>query len=62
MTTWELATAAEKQTIRAMIEKLQRADRPLPPFPATAAAPDLANLTKRDAGTLTTLLREALRD
>jgi hypothetical protein len=62
MTTWELATDADKRQIRALIDELRKAGRALPPFPATAQAPDLQGLTKRDAGVLTSLLRQAKED
>lgn len=62
MTTWEPASDADKHTIRLLIDHLRRAGIPLPTLPATARNPDLADLTKRDAGTLTTRLRDALND
>ncbi|MGH7133893.1 MAG: hypothetical protein ACREJO_18340 [Phycisphaerales bacterium] len=62
MTTWEPASDADKQTIRLLIDQLRRAGIPLPTLPATARNADLAGLTKRDAGALTTLLRDALND
>ncbi|MBX3358069.1 MAG: hypothetical protein KF745_06550 [Phycisphaeraceae bacterium] len=63
MTTWEPATEAEKQAIRHLLDQLRRAGIEPPPLPASAlSASDLADLTRRDAGPLTTQLREALRD
>jgi hypothetical protein len=61
MTTWELATDAQKQEIQLLLRELRRAGIELPPFPGSAAKPDLDGLTKRDAGTLLTQLREALK-
>ncbi len=60
MTTWELATDAQKLEIQLLVRELRRADIALPPFPVTAGKPDLDGLTRRDAGTLMTQLREAL--
>jgi hypothetical protein len=48
--------------IRHLIERLVRMDSQIPPLPSSGRGPDFAGLTKRDAGTLTTLLREALKD
>lgn len=62
MTTWEPASDADKQAIRLLIDQLRRAGIPLPTLPATARAENLVGLTKRDAGSLTTLLRDALND
>ncbi len=59
MTTWELATEAEKREIRRLVGLLRRAGVQLPAFPATARGEGFHGLTKRDAGVLTTWLREA---
>ncbi len=62
MTTWELASDTDKQIIRLLIESAMRMGAHVPPLPRSARESDFAGLTKRDAGTLITLLRETLKD
>ena len=62
MTTWELASEDDKRMIRHLIERLVRMEAQIPPLPSSGRGPDFAGLTKRDAGTLTTMSREALKD
>lgn len=59
MTTWELASEAEKRELRRLVERLRRAGVELPEFPATARGAGFEGVTKRDAGVLRTRLREA---
>lgn len=58
MTTWELASEAQRREIALLIAQLQRAGIDPPPLPPSATTADLASLTKRDAGKLLTHLRE----
>lgn len=62
MTTWELANEAQRQEILLLLDQLRRAGIEPPTPPASARSADLSGLTKRDAGTLTTLLRELWRE
>lgn len=59
MTTWELATEAEKRELRRLVDRLRKAGAELPAFPATAQGAGFEGVTKRDAGVLRTRLREA---
>jgi hypothetical protein len=58
MTTWELASEAQRREITLLIERLQHAGIDPPSMPPSATTADLASLTKRDAGKLLTRLRE----
>ncbi len=62
MTTWELASDGDKQEIRGLREIVARAGGVVPDAPASSQNENLVGLTKRDAGTYITLLRETLRD
>ncbi len=62
MTTWELASETQRREITHLLERLQRAGFQPPALPPSATTADLAALTKRDAGTLLTQLREAWKE
>jgi hypothetical protein len=57
MTTWELATAAEIQAIRLLIQKVRQSGQTPP-----RSEDELEGLTKKEAGALITELREMLDD
>lgn len=60
MTTWELATDAQRREVRQLIDRCEHAGIAVMPMPSSAREPELVGLTKRDAGVLITWLREAL--
>jgi hypothetical protein len=56
MTTWELATPADVEEVRLLLQRVERAGL------SVDLPPELGALTKKRAGAIKTMLREALRD